>query len=90
MKSIAEDTPLIPEIIAGQVCAEAGELARHIPSADLCLRAEIHYHMNAPFRRKMRSARCREWLTAFMRHWLASVLLRNGVRREELPEEWNL
>jgi hypothetical protein len=86
MKTIPEDTPLIPEIIAEQVVSEI----RHLnppaeAAASLAARAEDHYNRDKGFTRKVRSARGREWLYSFMRHWLAGDMVRAGCPRENLP-----
>ena len=93
MKTISEDTPLIPEIIADMVIAEAGPLIEHAhadPLARLVARAERHYHgAGGPqFAKRIRSASGREYLHAFMRHWLAAELIEAGVSRCQIPYGW--
>ena len=93
MKTISDDTPIIPEIIADAVIAEAGNLIEHAPAdplARLCERAERHYHgvPGCAFTRRIRSHSGREYLHAFMRHWLAAELIEVGVCRCQLPYEW--
>lgn len=73
--NIADDTPIIPEIIADAVYREALTLGtpRSSPQ-DLADRAERHYRTNDAFARRTRSAHGREHLAAFMRHWLAAEI----------------
>ena len=95
MKSISDATPIIPEIIADVVVREAGNLIEHAHApaeavARLCARAERHYQGagGAQFAKRIRSRSGREYLHAFMRHWLAAELLAAGVSRCQLPYEW--
>lgn len=93
MKSIYEDTPLIPEIIADTVCREACSAGLTPPEgavASLAARAERQYAgAGGPqFAKRCRSASGREYLYAFMRHWLAAMLLRNGTPRDSIPQSW--
>ena len=93
MKSISDDTPLIPELIADMVIGEAGPLIEHAPAdplARLAARAERHYQgAGGPqFAKRLRSKCGREYLHAFMRHWLAAELIEAGVSRCQLPYEW--
>lgn len=89
LKSISEDTPLIPEIIADQVIAEARQKHSDLPEGlcdRLCVRAEMHYQQGKQFTRKIRSSKGREWLHAYMVHWLAAILIRgNFPHREIIP-----
>ena len=94
-RTIADDTPLIPEIMADVVVREAGDLIEHAPApaeavARLAARAERHYKGDGgpQFAKRLRSASGREYLHAFMRHWLAAELLAAGVSRCQLPYEW--
>lgn len=93
MKTIAEDTPLLPHLVADCVCAEAGPLIEHAPAdapARLAERAERHYQgAGGPqFAKRLRSASGREYLYAFMWHWLAAELVAAGVSRCQLPYGW--
>lgn len=93
MKTISEDTPLIPEIIADTVCAEALSAGFALPegaAASLAARAERQYQgAGGPqFAKRCRSASGREYLYAFMRHWLAAMLIENGTPRESIPQSW--
>lgn len=90
MSSIFEDTPLIPEIVAESVCEEMRETLDRFqfdtrPELALCERAERHYSENKSFSRKIRGRNGREFLYAFMRHWLAGMLLKAGAQRGEIP-----
>jgi hypothetical protein len=88
--TISEATPLIPEILADQVCAEALALTgSHPPAVYLCKRAEHHYATNAIFAKKMHAPDCRETLTAFMRNWAAGYLVKHGTPRERIPGYWS-
>lgn len=93
MKSISDDTPILPHVIAAMVIAEAGPLIEHAPadpSARLCARAERHYVGDGgpQFAKRIRSKYGREYLHTFMRHWLAAELIEVGVSRCQLPYEW--
>lgn len=95
MKTISEDTPLIPEIIADIVVREAGNLIEHALApaeavSRLAARAERHYAGDGgpQFAKRIRSTHGREYLHAFMRHWLATELIEAGVSRCQLPYEW--
>lgn len=97
MSTITDDTPIIPEIIADAVIAEAGDLIYHLnpdavptPRARLVARAERHYQGDGgpQFAKRIRSKFGREYLHSFMRHWLAAELLEAGVSRCQLPYEW--
>lgn len=78
MKSIAEDTPIIPDMVADAVVREVelwsgAELpARSVLVQVLVDRAETVYQNNDRFRRSIRSQgnKGRDTLYAFMRHWL--------------------
>ena len=95
MKTIFDDTPLIPEILAQVVVREAGNLIEHVHApaeavARLAARAERHYQGEGSplFAKRIRSKQGREYLHAFMRHWLAAELIEAGVSRCQLPYEW--
>ena len=89
MKTIEEATPLLPIIIASNVREEVRHLNPGQGAVErLAARAEEHYRNSVEFRRKLRGAKGREWLYAFMRHWLAAELVKAGCAREALPEGW--
>lgn len=95
MSTIYEDTPLVPEILADVVVREAGDLIGHLHApaeivSHLAARAERHYAGDggSKFAKRIRSKHGREYLHAFMRHWLAAELLEAGVSRCQLPFEW--
>lgn len=75
-------TTLLPWLVAEAVCGEAGralgtrEPYRHAPA--LAARAVRLYAVNPPFARRLRARGegGREWLCAFLRHWLAAALQR--------------
>ncbi len=67
------------ELIADSVCWEVSQFLRVKMPEDryvrwLSAKAEVCFQGNEAFRRKMKGTRCREWLHAFMRHWLSSLL----------------
>lgn len=83
---IADETVILPEVIADAV---VGELARHfhfklgvdLPNTDvlaakLADKAERHYAANPKFRAKVKKNNTfgRDWHYTFMRHWLAAEL----------------
>jgi len=84
---IAQDTSLAPHAIASGVWEEAGAwLGVELPRewlTRLTERAEAVYARNLRARRRLRSPgnAGRDWLWAFMRHWLAALIQR---RRPEL------
>jgi hypothetical protein len=75
-------TPLEPAMVASQVVQEA---CNHL-EMDLENTAALEAHLikyateisqaSGPFRKHLRSAAARDWLYAFMRHWLAAELKR--------------
>jgi hypothetical protein len=77
---IEEDTPIIPDIVAGAVCEEASLwLGEPFPgewAAELAEHANVVFQHNAGFRRllRRRGNAGRDWLRAFMRHWLCALL----------------
>jgi hypothetical protein len=89
---IEDDTPIVPQAVAEQVCEEAtvwlGEPFPHGWVADLAERANVVYQHNARFRQLLSkrgdAGIC--WLAAFMRHWLCGLLAgRRPDLRERLP-----
>ena len=93
MKTIEESTPLLPDVVASLVCAEVSPLIdRHPvavdPAASLAERAEVHFQRNPEFRKRISGKDGREYLYAFMRHWLAGMLLKAGCPRSEIPADW--
>ncbi len=86
-RRIETDTPALPHVIAACVVEEASAWLREpLPAAwvsQLAARAETAYERNEPFRRRIRGKgdTGRDWLWAFMRHWLSARLLR---RRPDL------
>lgn len=77
---IGRDTPLVPRVVAAEVLAEAEAwLEASLPPewlAWLVFHAETVYRHNVRFRRRLREPgnRGRDWLWAFMRHWLAGLV----------------
>ena len=65
--SLDAETPLIPEMVAETITQDAEEIEY------VCHRARIHYVKDLRFRRKMRCKSCREWLIAFMDHWIGAM-----------------
>ena len=92
MKTIEQATPLLPLIIASNVVAEVSELVtRHVgnkAAENLAERAENHFQKTPTFRKKILGDSGREHLYAFMRHWLAGMLLAAGCPRNEIPTGW--
>ena len=84
---IGDDTPIIPRGVAERVCEEAclwlGEPFPRAWVAELAERASVVYQHNAGFRRllRRRGNAGRDWLWAFMRHWLCALL---ASRRPDL------
>lgn len=82
----AAETTLLPWLVAEAVCGEAAralgtqEPYRHAPA--LAARAVRLYDVNPPFARRLRARgeAGREWLCAFLRHWLAAALHRTDPR----------
>ena len=94
---LERDTQLMPWLVADSVCGEvSGFLGVEIParySDWLDAKAERCYAGNAHFRKLMRGRgnAPREWLYAFMRHWLAALLdLERPDLYQCLPEDFNL
>jgi hypothetical protein len=77
MRTIETDTPLIPYLIAERLTREPDKVRY------LCERAERHYQQGRQFARRLRGARSREWLYAFMEHWLTALEMPGSPSREE-------
>lgn len=77
---IGNDTVLLPHVIADAVCREAAFAVKSdaplLLTDQLAARAERCYSRNRHFARLLRRADGREWLYAFMRHWLAGAIKR--------------
>ena len=77
---LERETQLMPWIVADSVCAEVSRFLNvELPSryaAWLDAKAELCYAGHRHFRKLMRGRgnAPRDWLYAFMRHWLASIL----------------
>jgi hypothetical protein len=77
---IEDDTPVVPRAVAELVCEEASLwLGEPFPRAwltELAESANVVYQHNAGFHRLMRRPgnAGRDWLIAFMRHWLCALL----------------
>jgi hypothetical protein len=84
---IKDDTPIVPRTAAEVVCEEASVwLGEPFPRpwvAELAERAGVIYQHNARFRQLLRKPgnAGRDWLLAFMRHWLCGLL---ASRRPDL------
>ena len=86
IKSIAEETVILPDVIAESVCREVSlylyrnhgtVLADHAKHAETLInRAERIYRARPDIRKKFRRNNTygRDWLYTFMRHWLAGEL----------------
>jgi hypothetical protein len=89
---IEDDTPIVPRAAAEYVWEEASLWLRE-PFAprwkvELVERANLAYQHNPGFRRLLRKPGVagREWLIAFMRHWLVALLAsRCPHLRDRLP-----
>src|SRR6266540_6081033 len=79
--SIVAETPLVPraaaEAVWEEACALVGEELPGEWIVVLIEKAEGIYKHSPRFRRRLRGAdrSGRDWLWAFMRHWLAALLL---------------
>jgi hypothetical protein len=77
---IEDDTSIVPRAVAEYMCEEAslwlGEPFPRAWVAELAERANVVYQHNAGFRRlpRRRGNAGRDWLIAFMRHWLCALL----------------
>jgi hypothetical protein len=91
---IETDTSIMPDIVAESVCDEAARLL-NVNSMDpgfigyLVKYANEIYSHNPHFRKNIRSENNhgnagRDYLYAFMRHWLASELIKSGFNRKIL------
>jgi len=84
---IEDDTPIVPRAAAEHVCEEASRwLGEPFPRqwvAELAERANLVYQHNVRFRQLLRERghAARDWLSAFMRHWLHGLL---ASRRPDL------
>ena len=94
---LERDTQLMPWLIADTVCGEVSRfLGVEIParySDWLDAKAERCYARHDHFRKLMRGRgnAPRDWLYAFMRHWLAALLdLERPDLYQCLPEDFNL
>lgn len=94
---LERDTQLMPWLIADTICGEVARfLGVEIParySDWLDAKAERCYARHDHFRKLMRGSgnAPRDWLFAFMRHWLAALLdLERPDLYQCLPEDFNL
>jgi hypothetical protein len=76
MSRIEEETVLLPYIIADATVARMG-LNSEALVEHLAARAERCYATNKLWAKKIRSAKGREFLYAFMEHWAKAVIIRN-------------
>jgi hypothetical protein len=94
MNSIADDTPLIPEVLAYAGICEAGELSdlANAPAEALFLADCVEcYYAGAgglQFAKRVRPKHGQEHLMEFMRHWLVAEQIKAGASRCQLPYEW--
>jgi hypothetical protein len=83
MRTIEQDTPILPFIVAESVIGKAEQLTnKSIPVAAvdyLVERAEQVYRHNKTFAKKIRASgnAGRDHLYVFMEHWLAAYLKKN-------------
>jgi hypothetical protein len=86
---IEDDTIILPRLIARFVCEEASLwLGEPFPlewQAELAVHANVVYQHHARFRQNIQKAgnAGRDWLIAYMRHWLCGLL---ASRRPDLCE----
>lgn len=92
---ISEETPLIPEIAADKVIAEAKTFSKNlsfeVAEEYLCRRVEVCYSAKGKFYRLMRESNFANIrLLKYMRHWLASWMIKSGHDRNDFPHGWTL
>lgn len=92
MASIENDTPLLPVVVADAVVREVEQFGGELANRDslvtiLADKAETIYQNNPRFRRRIRAVYGREYLYAFMRHWLTGELS-GYVNGKKLPESF--
>ena len=92
---IEEDTIILPQLIARFVCEEASLwLGEPFPvewQTELALHANMLYQNNPSVRQiiRKRGNAGRDWLIAFMRHWLFALLLwRRPELSRRLPDSY--
>jgi hypothetical protein len=79
---IQRDTPLVPRAAAEQIVEETSRLVgKTLPpqwAGLLAQRAEVTYANGLRFRRRIQSRgdEGRDWLWAFMRHWVSALILK--------------
>lgn len=85
---LERETSLAPYVIADVVCREAMHCVRtELPmryETWLVRRARQLYATNCAFNRRLRSAAAREYLYAFLRHWITARLRREYPRLARL------
>lgn len=85
-RRIDEQTALVPRAAAEGVCEEAQVWLRQpLPRRwvrEMVTHANTVYQCNAGFRRKIsgKGNAGRDWLWAFMRHWLAAIIRQRKPR----------
>jgi hypothetical protein len=101
-KLIEDETPILPWVVADAViselethlaCSLRGPDCSHELADMLSDRANAIYQRNPQFRKRIRSNADggnagRDWLYAFMRHWLTAEAIKRGIRRERIPAEF--
>ncbi|MBI4662937.1 MAG: hypothetical protein HY735_29360 [Verrucomicrobia bacterium] len=94
---IETDTPIVPRAVAEAVWDEASVwLGEPLPRRwrrELIEQANTVYASNARFRRTLRrnGDAGRDWLWAFMRHWLSALIRRHRPQVHPLlPQAYNL
>jgi hypothetical protein len=102
MKTISEETPILPVVVADAVIHELAyylhgkgiELKVSDDLADkLADKAEHCYANNPAFRKRIRSKADqgragRDWLYAFMRHWLSAEFPHGSEVWQNLPSDF--
>lgn len=93
-RSIGLDTSIMTDIVAESVTEKANRLAnldlneRELGyyAGRLVEQAEVLYHSNEGFRSKVREhgSKGRDYLYAFMQHWITSLLLKDTSNRADI------
>ena len=91
-RDLATLEPLLPQVVASVVIAEAASFSGgELPDATHLIEYLVNYAAevtaaNARFRRILKSTSGRDFLYAFMRHWLAAELRRTQpILYQSLP-----
>lgn len=82
-KSISESTDIIPAMLAETIVSQYKIDNKQEPANYLVERAETLFKSNPQFRKgvKQKGDKGRDYLEAFMRHWLAGYLFPSAPKR---------